>query len=91
MHVGAYLFSRTGREVHVMRVQTVRVATFHKDFVLRFKIDAEKSGEDKAAWAHQGAVGRVDKTFWQHGSVQVFCRIYDVLMLEHPGLEAIRS
>ena len=89
MHVGAYLFSRTGRKVHVVRVQTVRIATFHKDFVLRFEVYTEKSGVDKAAWTHQGAVGGIDKAFRQYGRVQVFCRIYDVFMLEHPGLKPI--
>lgn len=69
MHVGAYLFSRTGRKVHVVRVQTVRIATFHKDLVLRFEVHAEKSGVDKAAWAHQGAVSRVDKPFRQNRGV----------------------
>lgn len=90
MHVRAYLFSRTGREVHVVRVQTVRIATFHKDFVLGLKVDAEKSGIDEAAWTHQGSVGRIDKALRQYRCVQMFCRVYDVFMLEHPGLEPIR-
>jgi hypothetical protein len=75
--------------MHVVRVQTVRIATFHKDFVLGFKVDTEKSGADKAAWTHQGAVSRIDEAFRQYRRVQVFCWVYDVFMLKHPGLEPI--